>query len=558
MRINGHSIADVAALSVDRSLEFILSAHFSEAQGVIAQRLVSAIADRLRFMADVGLNYLTLDRPAPTLSGGEAQRIRLATQIGSGLTGVLYVLDEPSIGLHARDNARLLDTLARLRDLGNTVIVVEHDAETIRRADHVVDFGPGAGIHGGQIVHSGSVAELVKNERSLTGQFLSKKRTIATPTVRRVARLDGYLRVYGAAQHNLREIDVSIPLGTMTCVAGVSGSGKSTLVSEIIYKALQRHLNGSVTQPGKYRRIEGYEYVDKVININQEPIGRTPRSNPATYVGVFGPIRELFAKTPEARVRGYEPGRFSFNVKGGRCEECQGEGTKRVEMHFLPDVFVTCEACRGTRYGRETLQVRYKGLNISDVLQLTVSEALEHFANVPNVARILRTLEAVGLDYIQLGQPAPTLSGGEAQRVKLAKQLSRVQSGDTLYILDEPTTGLHFADIEKLLAVLDELVSVGNTVLVIEHNLDVIKCADYIIDLGPEGGEAGGRVVATGTPEEIAACSHSHTGRFLREVVGVTPVGRKPAATPKPKRASRSGKGAKAKGRRRARARSKG
>jgi len=535
VKVHGRSIAEVAALSVDHALEFMLSAHFDNSKGLIAHRLIGAISDRLRFMADVGLNYLTLDRPAPTLSGGEAQRIRLATQIGSGLTGVLYVLDEPSIGLHARDNGRLLDTLTRLRDLGNTVIVVEHDAETIRRADHVVDFGPGAGVRGGQIVHSGSVEGLLQSERSLTGQYLAGRREIVTPTVRRVARDDHYLRVQGAAQHNLKEVDVAIPLGTLTCVTGVSGSGKSTLVEEIIHKALQRHLYGSLTQPGRYVRMEGLEFIDKVINIDQEPIGRTPRSNPATYVGLFGPVRELFAMTPQARVRGYEPGRFSFNVKGGRCEECEGEGTKRVEMHFLPDVYVTCEACRGTRYNRETLQIRYKGLNIAEVLQFTVAEALEHLGTVPKLRRMLQTLEAVGLDYVQLGQPAPTLSGGEAQRVKLAKQLSRVQSGDTLYILDEPTTGLHFADVEKLLSVLDQLVGMGNTVLIIEHNLDVIKCADHLLDLGPEGGEAGGRLVAAGTPEEVAACERSHTGRVLREVVGVTPRPRRAAARPSPK-----------------------
>lgn len=518
VRVGGQSIVELLAMTVGEARAFFDGLTLSSSEASIASRLVAEICARLRFMEDVGLDYLTLDRASPTLSGGEAQRLHLATQIGAGLTGVLYVLDEPSIGLHARDHSRLLRTLCHLRDLGNTVIVVEHDAETILTADYVVDFGPGAGVHGGRIIHAGSVQGLLENPSSLTGAYLSGRKRIETPACRRPT--DGpKLEIIGAEEHNLRRIDVAIPLGTLTCVTGVSGSGKSTLVIDILYRALQRRLYRSAVRPGRYRAIRGAESVEKVVNVDQDPIGRTPRSNPATYVGAFSLIRELFAATSEARMRGYEPGRFSFNVRGGRCETCEGDGTIRVEMHFLPDVYVTCEACRGTRYNRETLQVLYKGRNIAQVLNMTVAEALDFFGNVPRLRRILDTLAAVGLDYLPLGQPAPTLSGGEAQRIKLAKELSRAQSGKTLYVLDEPTTGLHFADIEKLLSVLNRLVDAGNTVVVIEHNLDVIKCADYIIDLGPEGGHGGGRVVACGTPEQVAVTPGSHTGRYLQQAL---------------------------------------
>ncbi|MGQ9731198.1 MAG: excinuclease ABC subunit UvrA [Candidatus Zipacnadales bacterium] len=517
--VGGKSITDILGMSVSEAARFFKHLKLDQTEAAIASRLTEAIYARLQFMADIGLEYLTLDRASPTLSGGEAQRIRLATQIGAGLTGVLYVLDEPSVGLHARDNSRLLQTLFRLRDLGNTVIVVEHDAQTILSADHVVDFGPGAGVYGGEIVYEGPVTGLLKSTTSLTGAYLSGQKRIEFPAVRRKPKGDKRLVVLGAEEHNLRNIDVAIPLGTLTCVTGVSGSGKSTLVIEVLYRALQRRLYRSSILPGRHRSLRGVEYIEKVVNVDQDPIGRTPRSNPATYVGAFNLIRELFAATPEARLRGYEPRRFSFNVRGGRCDSCEGDGTKRVEMHFLPDVYVTCEACRGTRFNRETLQVLYKGRNIAQVLDMTVAEALQLFSNIPRLQRILDTLAAVGLDYVKLGQPAPTLSGGEAQRVKLAKELSRTQQGKTLYVLDEPTTGLHFADIQKLLGVLNKLVDAGNTVVVIEHNLDVIKCADYIIDLGPEGGDRGGRIVATGTPEEVAQVSGSHTGRYLKQVL---------------------------------------
>jgi len=516
VRVADKSIVDVCAMSVTEALAFSGGIRFNRSESAIASQLLKEIHSRLSFLADVGLGYLTLDRAAPTLSGGEAQRIHLATQIGARLVGVLYILDEPSIGLHYRDHSRLLQTLFHLRDLGNTVIVVEHDANTIRSADFVVDFGPGAGTRGGSVVYAGPVSKLLSHRRSLTGKYLSGRKTIRVPKRRRGPVDNMYLTVQRASEHNLKAIDVRIPLRLFTCVTGVSGSGKSTVVNDILYKGLARRLHGAAGRPGRHDGMAGLEHIDKVINIDQNPIGRTPRSNPATYVGAFSAIREIFAQTPEARIRGYNPGRFSFNVKGGRCDECGGDGVRRVEMHFLPDVYVTCEACGGTRYNRETLQVSYKGKNVAEVLDMTAREALAHFENVPRIKRILQTLDDVGLDYIKLGQPAPTLSGGEAQRVKLAKELSKVATGRTFYILDEPTTGLHFADIEKLLAVLDRLVRAGNTVVVIEHNMDVIKVADHIIDLGPEGGDDGGRIIGEGTPEEIAALQDSYTGAILR------------------------------------------
>jgi excinuclease ABC subunit A len=466
------------------------------------------------FLLDVGLDYLTLSRSAGTLAGGEAQRIRLASQIGSGLVGVLYVLDEPSIGLHQRDNHRLIETLLRLRELGNTVMVVEHDEDTIRVADHVVDIGPGAGEHGGSVVYEGAVAGLLKSKASITGQYLARKRTIPVPGFRRIGN-GNRLLVKGAREHNLRNIDVAFPLGKFVAVAGVSGSGKSTLVNDILYRSLMQRIYRSKTPPGLHTRIDGIDHLDKVINIDQSPIGRTPRSNPATYTGVFDHIRKLFAQTQEARVRGYQPGRFSFNVKGGRCEACAGDGTIKIEMHFLPDVYVPCEVCKGARYNRDTLDIEFKGKNIAEVLDLSCEEALEFFANQPNISRHLQTIVDVGLGYVRLGQPAPTLSGGEAQRVKLSSELTKRGTGHTIYMLDEPTTGLHFEDIRKLLGVLSRLVDQGNTVLVIEHNLDVLKTADWIIDLGPEGGSRGGTVVAEGTPEDVAAHPTSYTGQFL-------------------------------------------
>lgn len=515
--INGRSIHDVVEMSIREAHEFFDSLKLTEREEYIAREVLKEIRERLRFLIDVGLDYLTLSRSSGTLSGGEAQRIRLATQIGSGLVGVLYILDEPSIGLHQRDNRRLIETLKRLRDLGNTLIVVEHDEETILSADHVVDIGPGAGEHGGCVVAEGTPEEIMEDPDSLTGAYLSGRETIPLPEVRR--RPSGrYLTVRGAAENNLREIDVRIPLGLFTCVTGVSGSGKSTLVNDILYRGVYERLNHKHMNAGRHTDIEGLQHIDKVVMIDQSPIGRTPRSNPATYTGVFTHIRELFAQTPEARKRGYRPGRFSFNVKGGRCEACGGDGIIKIEMHFLADVYVPCEVCRGRRYNEETLEIRYRGRNIAEVLDMTVEEALEFFENIPQVRRKLQTLYDVGLGYIKLGQPATTLSGGEAQRVKLAKELSRRSTGSTLYILDEPTTGLHFDDIKKLLNVLGRLVDAGNTAVVIEHNLDVIKSADHIIDLGPEGGERGGLVVAEGTPEEVAA-SGTHTGRFLREVL---------------------------------------
>jgi excinuclease ABC subunit A len=467
---------------------------------------------------DVGLDYLSLNRNAGTLAGGEAQRIRLASQIGSGLVGVLYVLDEPSIGLHQRDNRKLIDTLVRLRDLGNTVIVVEHDEETIRSADHVVDIGPRAGEHGGQVVVSGSVAELLRNKSSLTGQYLSGKRFIPLPRERREPR--GWLVVRGAREHNLRDIDVQFPIGCLVIVTGVSGSGKSTLVNDILLRALMQKVYKSKEVPGRHRRIEGMEALDKVVDVDQSPIGRTPRSNPATYTGVFDHIRRLFATTTEAKVRGYQPGRFSFNVPGGRCDACAGDGTIKIEMHFLPDVYVPCEVCKGARYNRDTLDITFKGKNIAEVLDLSCEEAADFFANQPVISRHMQTLVDVGLGYIRLGQPAPTLSGGEAQRIKLSSELSKRSTGKTLYILDEPTTGLHFEDVRKLLGVLSRLVDQGNTVIVIEHNLDVIKTADWVIDLGPEGGDGGGTVVVVGPPEEVVKCEASYTGQFLAPVLG--------------------------------------
>jgi excinuclease ABC subunit A len=515
--VGGLNIYEYTQFSARAALGWIEELELTDTERAIARLVVREIAERLRFLDSVGIGYLSLERAANTLSGGEAQRIRLATQIGSSLVGVLYILDEPSIGLHQRDNAKLIDTLQRLRDLGNTVIVVEHDEGTIRAADHVVDLGPGAGEHGGEVVADGTPAQVARSSASLTGQFLNGKRSIETPQHRRSPR--DALVVRGARQHNLKDIDVEVPLGVFCCVTGVSGSGKSTLVNEILYRAVANRLHRARLRPGAHDRIDGLEHIDKIINIDQSPIGRTPRSNPATYTGVFDHIRDLFSKTKEARVRGYKPGRFSFNVKGGRCEVCRGDGQIKIEMHFLPDVYVPCEQCHGRRYNRETLEVRFKGKSIADVLEMSVEEAVEFFAHIPKIQRRLQTLHDVGLDYIRLGQPATTLSGGEAQRVKLATELSKVATGDTLYILDEPTTGLHFADVQRLLEVLDRLVDAGNTVVVIEHNLDVIKSADRIIDLGPEGGEAGGEVVATGTPEEIAANAGSYTGGFLRDLV---------------------------------------
>ncbi|WP_034630253.1 excinuclease ABC subunit UvrA [Desulfotruncus alcoholivorax] len=519
VKIGGRSINEVTSLSVLEAKQFLEGLDLNERERVIAWQVLKEIDARLGFLVNVGLDYLTLDRAAGTLSGGEAQRIRLATQIGSGLVGVLYILDEPSIGLHQRDNRRLLETLERLRDLGNTLIVVEHDEETILKADHVIDIGPGAGVHGGRVVASGTVEDIMAVPESITGQYLSGKKKIPVPPARR--RPNGkVVTVVGAAEHNLKNIDVDFPLGLFICVTGVSGSGKSTLVNEILYKKLAQELNRARTKPGACREIRGLEYLDKVIDVNQSPIGRTPRSNPATYTGVFTDIRDLFTQLPEARARGYRPGRFSFNVKGGRCEACHGDGIIKIEMHFLPDVYVPCEVCKGKRYNRETLEIKYKGKSISDVLDMTVEQALEFFKNLPKIQRKLQTLYDVGLGYIRLGQPAPELSGGEAQRVKLATELSRRSNGKTMYILDEPTTGLHIADIHRLLDVLHRLVDAGDTVLVIEHNLDVIKTADYIIDLGPEGGARGGEVLATGTPEEVARSPVSHTALFLRSLRG--------------------------------------
>lgn len=512
------NIDEFCRKSVTDALDFIDHLELSEQKMLIADRILKEIKNRLGFLQSVGLQYLTLSRAAATLSGGESQRIRLATQIGSSLMGVLYILDEPSIGLHQRDNDKLLDTLKHLRDLGNTLLVVEHDEDTMRQADYIVDIGPGAGVHGGQVVACGTAEEVMNTPGSITGDYLSGRKQIPIPTERRKGN-GHFLTVKGAAENNLRNVDVSIPLGTFTCVTGVSGSGKSSLVNEILYKRLASDLNRAKTRPGKHAALEGEEYLDKVIDIDQSPIGRTPRSNPATYTGLFNDIRDLFASTPDAKTRGYGPGRFSFNVRGGRCEACQGDGLIKIEMHFLPDIYVPCEVCKGKRYNRETLEVRYKGKNIYEVLDMTVEEALPFFEHLPRLYNKLHTLYEVGLSYVKLGQPSTELSGGEAQRVKLATELAKRSTGKTIYILDEPTTGLHTADVHKLIEVLQKLVDVGNTVVVIEHNLDVIKTADHIIDLGPEGGSGGGTIVATGTPEEVAACPESYTGQYLKRML---------------------------------------
>lgn len=519
VKVGGQSIADITDLSLADALAFVRSLQLSAREAKIGEQVLKEIDARLQFLLDVGLDYLTLSRSAGTLSGGEAQRIRLATQIGSGLVGVLYVLDEPSIGLHQRDNRRLIETLTKLRDMGNTLIVVEHDEDTMREADWIVDVGPGAGEHGGEIVHSGSFEELLKNTKSITGDYMAGRRSIEVPASRRPVDKKRQLTVRGARENNLKNVTVSFPLGVFTAVTGVSGSGKSTLVNDILYTSLANKLNGAKQVPGRHKSIDGLEHLDKVIHVDQSPIGRTPRSNPATYTGVFDHIRKLFAETSEAKMRGYTPGRFSFNVKGGRCEDCSGDGTLKIEMNFLPDVYVPCETCHGKRYNRETLEVHYKGKTIADVLEMPVEEAAEFFAAFTPIARHLNTLVDVGLGYIRLGQPATTLSGGEAQRVKLATELQKRSNGRSIYVLDEPTTGLHFEDIRKLLAVLQSLVDKGNSVITIEHNLDVVKCADWIIDMGPEGGSGGGTVIAEGTPEKVAQVKGSHTGAFLAEIL---------------------------------------
>ena len=524
VKVGGLGIDELTRMSARRTLEWFDELELSETERQIARMVLREIEERLRFLDNVGVGYLSLDRAAATLSGGEAQRIRLATQIGSSLVGVLYILDEPSIGLHQRDNTRLIATLERLRDLGNTVIVVEHDEGTMRSADHIVDLGPGAGEHGGRLVAEGPPEKVMQVADSLTGQYLAGEREIGVPARRR--KPAGHIEIQGATQHNLKKIDVKVPLGVFCCVTGVSGSGKSTLVNEVLFKAVANRLHRTKQRPGEHRRIRGLDQIDKIINIDQSPIGRTPRSNPATYIGLFDHIRELYSRTQEARARGYKPGRFSFNVRGGRCEVCRGDGQIKIEMHFLPDVYVPCEQCGGKRYNRETLEVRFKGRTISDVLDMTIEEALDFFRHIPKIHRRLQTLHDVGLDYVRLGQPATTLSGGEAQRVKLASELCKVATGRTLYILDEPTTGLHFADVERLLQVLDRLVEGGNTVVVIEHNLEVIKRADQLIDLGPEGGEEGGEIVARGTPEEVAAVPGSYTGQFLARIVTPSKPGR--------------------------------
>ena len=519
VKVGGQSIADITDLSLADALAFVRGLQLTAREAKIGEQVLKEIDARLQFLLDVGLDYLTLSRSAGTLSGGEAQRIRLATQIGSGLVGVLYVLDEPSIGLHQRDNRRLIETLTKLRDMGNTLIVVEHDEDTMREADWIVDVGPGAGEHGGEIVHSGSFEELLKNTKSITGDYMAGRRTIEVPASRRPVDKKRQLTVRGARENNLKNVTVSFPLGVFTAVTGVSGSGKSTLVNDILYTSLANKLNGAKQVPGRHKSIDGLEHLDKVIHVDQSPIGRTPRSNPATYTGVFDHIRKLFAETSEAKMRGYTPGRFSFNVKGGRCEDCSGDGTLKIEMNFLPDVYVPCETCHGKRYNRETLEVHYKGKTIADVLEMPVEEAAEFFAAFTPIARHLNTLVDVGLGYIRLGQPATTLSGGEAQRVKLATELQKRSNGRSIYVLDEPTTGLHFEDIRKLLAVLQSLVDKGNSVITIEHNLDVVKCADWIIDMGPEGGSGGGTVIAEGTPEQVAQVKGSHTGAFLAEIL---------------------------------------
>lgn len=524
VKVGGRSVSEIAHFSVLEAKNFFSGLELTSREQIIARQILKEINERLGFLVNVGLDYLTLDRNAGTLAGGEAQRIRLATQIGSGLMGVLYILDEPSIGLHQRDNERLLKTLERLRDLGNTLIVVEHDEDTMLSADHIIDIGPGAGEHGGRVVATGTYKDIAQNPDSITGQYLSGKKSIPVPDSRRP--LNGrVVEVLGAAQNNLKNIDVAFPLGVFTCVTGVSGSGKSTLVNDILYRKLAQELHGAKTNPGDNSGVLGIEQLDKVIDVDQSPIGRTPRSNPATYTGVFNDIRDLYAQTPESKMRGYKAGRFSFNVKGGRCESCRGDGIIKIEMHFLPDVYVPCEVCKGLRYNRETLEVRYKGKNISDVLDMTVDQAVDFFRHIPKIYRKLKTLQDVGLGYIRLGQPAPTLSGGEAQRVKLSTELSRRSNGKTFYILDEPTTGLHTADIDRLLEVLHRLVEAGDTVVVIEHNMDVIKTADHIIDLGPEGGEKGGQVLAAGTPEEVASVPGSYTGMFLKKALSGTFLG---------------------------------
>ena len=536
--LGGKSISEVASLPIGECADFLHDLELSPRERQIAERVLKEVNERLRFLVDVGLDYLSLSRPAATLAGGEAQRIRLATQIGSGLVGVLYVLDEPSIGLHQRDNHRLIETLVRLRDLGNTLIVVEHDEDTIRTADWVVDIGPGAGEHGGQIVVSGSVKELLASKHSITGDYLSGRRTIEIPAVRRPRTPGRELVVEGAREHNLHNVTVAFPLGLFVAVTGVSGSGKSTLVNDILYTALARELNGSRGVPGRHRRVKGMTDLDKVVHVDQSPIGRTPRSNPATYTGVFDHIRRLFAQTEEAKVRGYLPGRFSFNVKGGRCEACTGDGTIKIEMNFLPDVYVPCEVCHGARYNRETLDVHFKGKSISEVLEMSIEDALEFFEAVPPISRHMRTLVDVGLGYVRLGQPAPTLSGGEAQRVKLSSELQKRSTGRTVYVLDEPTTGLHFEDVRRLLLVLQSLVDKGNTVIVIEHNLDVVKTADWVVDMGPEGGSRGGMIIATGTPEDIVGTPGSYTGEFLAHMLPTTTPLRKPARARRRSKAS--------------------
>jgi excinuclease ABC subunit A len=522
-------IAELCRMSIAETDKFLRTLEWTDREHLIGDRIIKEVTSRLGFLIDVGLDYLTLERSAATLAGGEAQRIRLATQIGSGLVGVLYILDEPSVGLHQRDNHRLIETLVRLRDIGNTLIVVEHDEATIRTADYVVDIGPGAGEHGGEIVHAGSFKELLRNKKSLTGQYLARKRSIPVPAWRRPPG-GNFLTVKGARQNNLKNIDVRFPLGCLVSITGVSGSGKSSLLTDTLYPALMHKIYGSRTVPGKHKQLTGVEHIDKVVNVDQAPIGRTPRSNPATYIGVFDHVRSLFSQTPEARARGYQPGRFSFNVKGGRCESCAGDGQIKIEMHFLPDIYVPCEVCKGKRYNRETLDVTFKGKNISQVLEMSVEEGVTFFEALPVIRRHLETLNDVGLGYIKLGQPAPTLSGGEAQRVKLASELSKRATGRTVYILDEPTTGLHFEDISKLLGVLQRLVDAGNTVVVIEHNLDVVKQADWLIDLGPEGGNLGGEIVAQGTPEDVATVPRSYTGRFLREELGIAAETDEPVA----------------------------
>jgi excinuclease ABC subunit A len=536
--VGGTRIEDFCALSARRAIEWLAEVELSETDRHVARLILREISERLQFLENVGIGYLSMDRASATLSGGEAQRIRLATQIGSSLVGVLYILDEPSIGLHQRDNSKLIATLERLRDLGNTVIVVEHDEQTMRAADHLVDLGPGAGEHGGRIVAQGTAAEVQRVRESATGQYLAGTLAVAVPAKRRTPT--GYVKVEGATQHNLRDIDASFPLGVLTCVTGVSGSGKSTLVNEILYKALSARLHRARARPGAHRAIKGLDQLDKIIAVDQSPIGRTPRSNPATYTGLFDVIRDMFSKTQEARARGYKPGRFSFNVKGGRCEVCKGDGQIKIEMHFLPDVYVPCEQCHGRRYNRETLEIRFKGKSIAEVLDMPIEQAVKFFEHIPKVRRRLETLDAVGLGYVRLGQPATTLSGGEAQRVKLATELSKVATGRTMYILDEPTTGLHFADVQRLLDVLQRLVDAGNSVVVIEHNLDVIKCADRLIDMGPEGGEEGGLVVAAGTPEEVAAEPASHTGQFLAPLLAAAGASRNGAGAKARKRKPRA------------------